>query len=432
MNSLTELNAWGATGVPFEDTRPTQATFTVPQNQVIWASESEANYALPQGIDVVSAQSISANSTYTLSGVPSGHSIAWTTPLPQGVASSQPSIGTYRLTGPLVPAFWQQVRQPTVQTTGNVSGQITANLDYGSSLSTQCTVDLVYPYEILEWSFGNTVSDVNNGHDAFQVTGTLRGSAVDPIVSTGATGNIANINQTQAGTQGNIANISVVDSGGTRAVTVTGNITLPYSATSGPGGFVYSLASTANLSVELKTTGNVSLPMPAPRQLKFSVDGILDLEIAQVSKGSQYSFLHGSSIVAASGKNEKWPMVASLDWPSLVATDFVFNVWIVDGIVSNASQFTSKTTVTGSLVAGSRAKLLENGVSHTYYPITVSTAVAQPSYTWPSIVMDPWQFSIVVEQGGGNPWPIDGTLEFVKTLLAPGSSMSSRAYIFSA
>ena len=422
MNSLEELNGFGQQNNRiYDDDRPISATFSGTGNAVIWANTSSSitNYPITPTRNIVSAQSINANSTFTISNVASTGNVNWVSPLPTGISSSKPDATTYRVTGPLFPNIYDQVKTPILTLPANFSNNftMTSNISLGANTSRTWVTDVRYPFPTgSEWS-GVQGNLVTNAADSFNITFTAAGSTNDPVTSNAQInlGNLGNAFITsQTITNDPVTgNVTINVQGGFQTQLQVDNSIIPSNVlaetarfdSSDPGLSQYGLLSTINTQITLNTTqGRVIQGNNIP--LKVTVDGIRRVfnVMGLGGGGPNTRLIHWNLYVPSSGQSSKWPLELSVLYPYLANSGQVWRLWVVNGhFTGNEAAFNSIPIGVGSLPG--RVLLMDTNASPVYRTVRIDTAFANhANFTWPSqdrIL----PITVVLQQFGGLTWP---------------------------
>jgi hypothetical protein len=422
MNSMQDLNGFGNTAIIYTDDRSPLVTFSGSGNAVIFAnvSASATSYSMPAQRSIVSARSILANSTFTISNVTATGNIAWTSPLPSGIASSKPVSTSYRLTGPLFPSTFDLVKTPTLNLPANFSTgfTMTSNIALGNTANTQSTftTQVVYPFTGQEWSWANGAS-LNNSADNFTATCAVAGSVVD-LYTSNVQVNLGNVGCSTVTSQ----SISVNGSTGNAVVTVNGRFDNPIS------GFTPDIMSTANTTITLNTaSGRV---VSGPAALRVSVDGINNIgSVGGPFRGATRSQRTYQVEVVSSGIASQWPVELTISWPEITGSGQFWQVWLVlNNTIYTDAQWNAVPILSGTeLTAAGRIWILNNNEIVKTRTITINTGWANhASFTWPSTVLSR-PLGLTLQQGGGFSWPTTTpTFTITKTAVNANNGNRSR------
>lgn len=234
--SLTELNNFSNTQLPFEDQRPWLITFsgnTAPTQYV--SINEDAPITAPAAIDITYTQSFqdtavnNGNVIFTIdaSSIAGNVLFDWPAPAPSGVTYSTPSAGVYRAEGTIGSVFWNNIRNPVI-TAKDVANNFsyTSNITYPSVANIQIANSWLWTTQVTVTAQGELTTPANFVYDedtaknipAPTITDGYGGSAAYTIT---VTPNVANAVSTWASTGSATGNIN----GTTKAYTLTGTKT---------------------------------------------------------------------------------------------------------------------------------------------------------------------------------------------------------------
>jgi|11_taG_2_1085331.scaffolds.fasta_scaffold02906_5 hypothetical protein len=152
MSTLTELNNYANTNLPFTDNRFSGVVLSYPQARDITATITETSFTLQRNIDIIEViKPVEAAVTFTVdvSDVP-GTTVAWDS-LPVGVALVSGS-GVYKLYNIDSAEIWDAVKTPT----------ITVPTDYAGSIIYNCSIEFTQngQRQTKGWEVGNYIPAV--------------------------------------------------------------------------------------------------------------------------------------------------------------------------------------------------------------------------------------------------------------------------------
>lgn len=181
MNSLQELNGWGTTYRTFNDSRATSITFSSVVNQTLNFFNGETSGNAPVGCNITAAASVPSNCTFTITTGRSDNNVYFTwTDLPYNCTVTNPTPGTWVVTGPFTVGVWNRIRSPQINwiTGFGSSTTLTSTINCGGSYTRSWTtavtwaVDVTSTYEYTEdtaFVLDFTINDSDLGNYTIQI-----------------------------------------------------------------------------------------------------------------------------------------------------------------------------------------------------------------------------------------------------------------------
>lgn len=403
---MEELNQFAQNAITYDDDRPQSVSLST-ENKYIALNSTTQTFTLPVGITINSASSVSYSGTYDVDVGTTNATVDWAVLPTSDFSESVPSTGLYRVTGPMLPSYWDDFNAPTVTYPGGytTNNTIDVTLTYpGTGGDTVVSeVDVIWP---LANSFSYSTGDTSNFADGFNVTMPVEGfnnttintSNVSVSIGNLSTGNTATITSSTVTQDGLNANVNIQGSIGWEDwLTVTSiPVTVSYDGVS----------------------EDKSILLHAEQLTSWTEDNS--------GSGASFKYYHFTADHYASGVAAGY--VTTLDilgtWSNLVG--FTNKIMVADGFLDyNQVLALTDGGVGGSLGAGAYQKIYDSGISTSSYPVTISTADGN----WGSIQRPPaliqHEFTVVVDWGTGNPQPT-GSLQLKLANLTEIANVTER------